>query len=98
MVLWLWGGAVEPLGDLSPFLLQMDGLMFIKIDSGSRMSGAAGLELTQLGGLYMENPSLRLIRINSSSSPLNSSANIFAKAAGVSGPFRPQREVSSSPL
>ena len=61
VVLWLRGRAVEPLGDLSPFLLQMDELMFIKSDSGSGMSRAVGLELAQLGGLYMENPSLRLI-------------------------------------
>ena len=38
MVLWLWGGAVEPLGDLLPFLLQMDGLMFMESDSGSKLS------------------------------------------------------------
>ena len=57
MVFWLWGWAVEPLRDLSPFLLQMVGLIFIKIDSGSRLSKVVGLKLTQLGGLYMENPS-----------------------------------------
>ena len=61
VVLWLWGGALEPLGDFSSFLLPMDGLMFIKIDSGSGLSRVVGLELTQLGGLYMENPSRRLI-------------------------------------
>ena len=98
MILWLWGGAMDPLGNLPPFLLQMDGLMPIKSDSGRGLSKVVGLELTQLGGLYMENPSRRLRRVNSSFSPLYSSANILAKAAGVSGPFRPQREASSSPL
>ena len=48
----------------------MDGLVFIESGSGSGVSRAEGLGLTQLGGLYMENPSLRLIRRNSSSSPL----------------------------
>ena len=89
---------MDPRGNLSPFLLQMDGLVSIKIDSGGGLSKAVGLKLTQLGGLYMENPYRRLIRVNSSFSPLYSSANIFAKAAGVSGPFRPQREASSSRL
>ena len=98
MILWLWGGAMDPLGNLPPFLLQMDVLMSIKSDSGRGLSKVVGLELTQLGGLYMENPSRRLRRVNSSFSPLYSSANILAKAAGVSGPFRPQREASSSPL
>ena len=98
VILWLWGGAMDPLGNLPPFLLQMDGLMSIKSDSGRGLSKVMGLELTQLGGLYMENPSRRLIRVNSSFSPLYSSANILAKAAGVSGPFLPQWEASSSPL
>ena len=98
VILWLWGGAVEPLGDLPPFLLKMDELMSMESDSRSRLSRVVGLELTQLGGLYMENPSRRLIRVNSSFSPLYSSSNILAKAAGVSEPFRPQREASSSPL
>ena len=61
VILWLWGGAMDPLGNLPPFLLQMDGLMSIKSDSGRRLSKVVGLELTQLGGLYMENPSRRLI-------------------------------------
>ena len=98
VVLWLGRGAMEPFGDLPPLLLQMDGLMSMESGSGNRLSRVVGLELTQLGGLYMENPSRRLIRVNSSFSPLNSSAKILAKAAGVSGPFRPQREASSSPL
>ena len=98
LILWLWGGAMDPLGDLPPFLLQMDGLMLVKNDPGRELSKVVGLELTQLGGLYMENPSRRLRRVNSSFSPLYSSASIYAKAAGVSGPFRPQREASSSPL
>ena len=98
VILWLWGGAMDPLDNLPPFLLQMDGLMSIKSDSGRRLSKVVGLELTQLRGFYMENPSRRLIRVNSPFSPLYSSANILAKAAGVSGPFRPQREASSSPL
>ena len=51
VVLWLWCGAMEPLGDLPPFLLQMDGLMFMESDSGSKLSRVVGLELTQLGGL-----------------------------------------------
>ena len=82
MVLRLWGGAMEPLGDLPPFLLQMDGLMSMESDSGSRLSRVVGLELTQLGGLYMENPSWRLIRVNSAFSPLYSSASILAKGWG----------------
>ena len=47
------------------------------------MEGAKleGLGLTQLGGLYIEYPSLSLMRRNSFSSPLNSLANILAKAA-----------------
>ena len=45
----------------------------------------------------MEYPSLCIMHRNSSSSPLNSSANILARAAVVSGPFLPQREASSSP-
>ena len=98
MVLRLWSGAIDPLNDLLSFLLQMDGLVSIKINSGGGLSKAVGLKLTQLGGLYMENPSWHLRRENSSFSPLYSSANIFPKAAGVSGPFRPQREASSSPL
>lgn len=57
-----------------------------------------GLELTHLGELYMENPSRHWTRVNSSFSLLYSSANILAKAAGVFGPFRLQREASSSPL
>ena len=72
--------------------------MSIKHDSGKGLSKEVGLKLTQLGGLYMENPSWRLRRVNSSFSPLYKSANIVARAAGVSGPFRPQREASSSPL
>ena len=98
MILWLWGGAVDPRGNLPPFLLQMDGLMSIKSNSEGGLSKVVGLKLTQLGGLYMENPSRCLRRVNSSFSPLYSSANIFAKAAGVSGPFCPHREASSSPL
>ena len=98
VVLWLWGGAVEPLGDLPPFLLRMDGLMSFESNSGGGLSKVVGLELTQLGGLYMENPSRRLIRVNSSVSSLYSSSSILAKAAGVCGPFRPQGEASSSPL
>ena len=31
-VLWLWSGAIDPLNDLSPFLLQLDGLVSIKSD------------------------------------------------------------------
>ena len=61
VVLWLWGGAMEPLGDLSSFLLQMDGLMSMESDSWSRLSRVVGLEFTQLGGLHMENPSRHLI-------------------------------------
>ena len=45
------------------------------------------LKLTQLGGLYMENPSRYWRRVNSSFSPLYSSASILARAAGVFGPF-----------
>ena len=98
VILWLWGGAMDPLGNLPPFLLRIDGLMSIESDLGRGLSKVVGLELTQLGGLYMENPSRRLIRVNSCFSPLYSSPNILAKAVGVSGPFRPQREASSSPL
>ena len=61
VILWLWGGAMDPLGNLPPFLLQMDGLMSIKSDSGRGLSKVVGLELTHLGGLYMENPSRRFI-------------------------------------
>ena len=61
VVLWLWGGAMDPLGNLPPFLLQMDELNSIKSVSGRGLSKVGGLELTQLGGLYMENPSQRLI-------------------------------------
>ena len=57
VVLWLWCGDLELLGDFPPFLLQMDGLMFMKSNSGRRMRRVVGLELTQLGGLYMLNPS-----------------------------------------
>ena len=78
---------MDPLGNLPPFLLQMDGLLSIKNDSRRGLSKMLGLELTQLGGLYMENPYRRLRRVNSSFSPLYSSANILAKAAGVSGSF-----------
>ena len=94
----LGGGAMDPLGSLPPFLLRVDRLLSIKKDSGRGLSKMVGLELTQLGGLYMENPSRRWRRVNSSFSPLYSSANILTKAAGVFGPFRPQREASSSPL
>ena len=97
-VLRLWSGAIDPRYNIPPFLLQIDGLMPIKHDSGRGLSRVVGLKLTQLGGLYRENPSRCLIRVNSSFSPLYSSASILAKAAGVSGPFRPQREASSSPL
>ena len=48
---------MDPLGNLPPFLLQMDGLVPLKSDSGKELSKVVGLELTQLGGLYMENPS-----------------------------------------
>ena len=86
VILWLWGGAMDPLGNLPPFLLQMDGLTSIKSDSGRGLSKVVGLKLTDLGVLYMENPSRRL-RVNSSFSPLYRSANILAIVAGVSGPF-----------
>ena len=46
VILWLWGGATNPLGSLPPFLLQMDGLMLIKNDSGRELSKVVGLELT----------------------------------------------------
>ena len=46
----------------------------------------------------MENPSRGLMWMNSSSSPLNNSDKIFAKAAAESGPLRLQRVASSSPL
>ena len=83
---------MDPLGNLPPFLLQIDGLKSTESDSGRGLSKVVGLELTQLGGLYMENPSQHLIQVNSSFSPLYSSASILAKAVGVSGPFQPQRE------
>ena len=57
VVLWLRGRAVEPLGDLPPFLLQIYRLISIKSDSGRGLSEVVGLELTQLRGLYMENSS-----------------------------------------
>jgi hypothetical protein len=56
MVLRLWSRAVDPRDDLSPFLLQMDGLVSIKSDSWKGLSMVVGLKLTQLGGLYMEIP------------------------------------------
>ena len=98
MVLRLWSGAMDPRNNLSPFLLKMDGLMSIKHDSGRGLRKVVGLKLTQLGGLYMQNPSRRLRRVNSSFSPLYRSASIVAKAVGVSGPFHPQCDASSSPL
>ena len=52
VILWLWGGAMDPLGNLPPFLLQMDGLMTIKSDSGRGLSKVVGLELTQLGAVH----------------------------------------------
>ena len=69
----------------------------MKKDSGNKWSRVVGWKLTQLGGLYIQNPSLGLMRMNSSFSPLYNLDNIFAKAAGVSGSFRPQRVASSSP-
>ena len=57
MVLQLWSRAIDPRGNLPPFLLQMDVLMSIKSDLGRGLSKVVALELTQLGGLYMENPS-----------------------------------------
>ena len=98
VILWLGGGAMDPLGSLPIFLLRVDMLLSMKNYLGRGLSKMVGLELTQLRGLYMENPSRRLRRVNSSFSPLYSSANILAKAAGVFGPFRPQHEASSSPL
>ena len=56
MVLRLWSGAMGPRNNLPPFLLKMDGLMSIKHNSGRGLSKVVGLKLTQLGGLYMENP------------------------------------------
>ena len=91
VALGLWGGAVKPLGNLSPVLLQMDGLTFMESDSQSKLSRVVGLELTQLGGLYMENKSRHLRRVNSSFSPLYSSTNIVARAARESRPFRSVR-------
>ena len=55
VILWLWGGAMDPLGNLPPFLLQMDELNSIKGVSGRGLRKVVELELTQLGGLYMEN-------------------------------------------
>ena len=43
VILWLWGGAMDPLGNLPPFLLQMDGLISIKGDSGRGLSKVVGL-------------------------------------------------------
>ena len=34
VILWLWGGAIDSLGNLPPFLLQMDRLMSIKSARG----------------------------------------------------------------
>ena len=34
MIFWLWGGAMDPLGNLLPFLLQMDGFMSLKMTQG----------------------------------------------------------------
>ena len=47
MILWLWAGAMDPLGNLPPFLLQIDGLKPIESDSGRGLSKVVGLELTQ---------------------------------------------------
>ena len=98
VILWLWGGAMDPLDNLPPFLLQMGRLMSIKSGSRKGLSSMVGVKLTQLGGLYMENPSRRVRRVNSSFSPLYRSANIAARAVRESRPFRPQCEASSSPL
>ena len=98
MALQLWSRAMDPRDNLSSFLLKMDGVMSIKHDSRRGLGKVVGLKLTQLGGLYMENPSRRVRRVNSSFSPLYRSANIAARAVRESGPFRPQREASSSPL
>ena len=54
--------------------------------------------LTQLGGLYIENPSCGLTRRNSSSSPLYNADKIFIRSTTDPGPLRPQRVASSSLL
>ena len=97
-VLRLRSRAIDPRYNLLPFLLQMEGLMPIKHDSGRGLSRVMGLKLTQLGGLYIENHSRAVRRVNSSFSPLYRSASIAARAERESGPFRPQLEASSSPL
>ena len=47
VVRWLWGGTVELLDDLPPFLFQMDGLIFVEIDSGNKLSN--GMETHPAG-------------------------------------------------
>ena len=54
--------------------------------------------LTQIGGLYIENPPCGLTRRNSSSSPLYNADKIFTRSATDPDPLRPQRVASSSPL
>ena len=49
MVPRLWSGAIGPRDNLPPFLLQKDGLMSSKRDSGRGLSKVVGLELTQHG-------------------------------------------------
>ena len=63
MVLRLWSGAMDPRGNLPPFLLT-DELMSVKHDSGRGLNKVVGLKPTQLGGLYMENPYQRVRRVN----------------------------------
>ena len=52
--------------------------------------------LTQLGGLFIENPPCGLTRRNSSSSPLYNADKIFIRSATYPNPLQPQRVTSSS--
>ena len=47
VVLWMWCGTVELLGDLTPFLFQMDRLIFVETNPGSKLS--SGMETNPAG-------------------------------------------------
>ena len=47
VVLWLWCGTVELLSDLPPFLFEMDGLISMETDSGSKFG--SGMETHPAG-------------------------------------------------
>ena len=70
MVLRVRSGAIDPRGNLPPFLLKMAGLSSTRCDSGRGLSKVTKRRLTQLGGLYIEKPSRHLRRVKSSFSPL----------------------------